>query len=129
MPTTKRKNVLVVDDDQSQRALIRRILEIYQLHVRLAPSGAEAIAMLKESIPDLIIVDMHMPEMNGRETLQQMQTLLGDQLPPVIGLSGAASQGDEQLLGFSDYISKPFSISELGGRLQPYVDIAIENDL
>ena len=91
MPTTKRKNVLVVDDDQAQRALIKRILEIYQLHVHLASSGAEAIAMLTETIPDLIILDMHMPEMSGRETLQQMKTLLGDQLPPVIGLSGAAA--------------------------------------
>jgi two-component system phosphate regulon response regulator PhoB len=117
-----RRHVLIVDDDAAQRVLITRILSLHKLNVQEAASGEQALDLLNDSVPDLIILDMQMPVMAGPETLARIQEKLGDRTPPVVGLSGAATD-DAADLGFSDYIMKPFNISMLGDRIRPYVDL------
>jgi two-component system phosphate regulon response regulator PhoB len=120
--STARRHVLIVDDDAAQRVLITRILNLHKLNVQEAASGEQALDLLNDPLPDLIILDMQMPVMGGPETLAKIQEKLGNRTPPVIGLSGAAAD-DAVGLGFSDYIMKPFNISMLGDRIRPYVDL------
>ncbi|MFC1759122.1 response regulator [Planctomycetota bacterium] len=123
MESSPRNTVLVVDDDKVQRELLKRVLGLFQLNVQLAPTGADALQMLKESVPDLVLLDIQMPGMDGYETLRQIQNLLQQDAPPVVGLSGSLERGDEGEKGFSDYIVKPFNISELRDLLRPFVDL------
>lgn len=123
MTERSRIDVLVVDDDKAQRDLLHRILSLYQLNVSLAESGADALRQLEQSTPDLILLDIQMPEMDGYETLKRIHEKLEADTPTVIGLSGSIERGDEQQHGFSDYIVKPFTVAQLGERLKPFVDI------
>ncbi|MCA9215178.1 MAG: response regulator [Planctomycetales bacterium] len=118
-----RQTVLVVDDDPAQRGLLERVLGLFDLNVQLAASGQEALDQLARSLPDLVLLDMQMPDMNGFETLSEIKRIYGDQSPPVVGLSGAPFGDPDQAAVFDDYILKPFSISQLGDRLKPYVNI------
>lgn len=116
------RTVLIVDDDAAQRVLITRILNLHNLNVHEAESGEQALELLNNVLPDLIMLDMLMPDMDGRATMAKIRQQLGDRTPPIIGLSGQ-SIDDEDELGFDDYIVKPFSISVLGDRIRPYVNI------
>jgi len=67
------KNMLIVDDDVATLALVRQLLEDENITVRTATNGKEALIKMRESLPDLILLDLMMPEMDGFETIRQLQ--------------------------------------------------------
>ena len=104
------KNVFVVDDSITTLKLAERALkEKYQL--TLLTSGKQLFMALNRRIPDLILLDIEMPDMSGIEVLKQLKTVSGWQSIPVIFLTShteqqIVSEGFEQ--GVLDYIIKPF---------------------
>ena len=118
MPQT-RPRVLVVDDDKAVRESLRRSLEFNGYDVSLAADGAEALATLGTPHPDVVVMDVMMPRLDGIETTRALRATGND--VPVLVLTARDAVGDrvEGLdAGADDYLTKPFALQELLARLR-----------
>ncbi len=112
------QTILVVDDEPHLINLLTSILEQAEYGVITASTGREAITKTREAIPDLILLDVMMPGMDGFETLKQLRQATNT---PVIMLTVQASEADRVRgleLGADDYVAKPFSHRELLSRIK-----------
>ena len=111
--------VLVADDDEDIRALVALRLRKAGYAVATAASGEEALRLARELKPDLLLLDVSMPVMDGHEVCREIQAQ-GSTAPPVIFLT-ARSHGSAALEGFAagaaDYVTKPFRPEELLARV------------
>jgi CheY-like chemotaxis protein len=101
--------VAVVDDNADNRLIIRTILED-QFEIVEFSSGAEALAGFRKDAPDVVILDISLPEMDGTEILRRLRTEERLQNLPVIALTAHAMVGDREkylAAGFNDYVAKP----------------------
>jgi two-component system, cell cycle response regulator len=127
MPTDRK--ILVVDDDSDSLAIITEALSWQGYLVYKAYSGPEAIKLMAECKPDLIILDINMPGMDGRQTLKDLRDM--EKYVSVMFISGHSSPEDivEGLdSGADDYISKPFDPRELLARVRTQLRIKDLND-
>ncbi len=113
-----KKRVLVVDDEPRIRRLVRMNLELEGYEVLEADDGLGALQRVREEMPDLVLLDVMMPQLDGFEALEQIRTFSA---VPIIMLT--AKGGEDDLvhgldLGADDYISKPFSPRELSSRIR-----------
>src|SRR5260370_18807920 len=117
MPTTKaRRTVLIIDDEPQLRRFLRGGLELAEFAVREAEDAAEALAAITLKIPDLIILDLVLPDRGGAELLDQIRSWSN---VPVIVLSARSDEDEKVYLlqrGADDYVTKPFGMSELLAR-------------
>jgi DNA-binding NarL/FixJ family response regulator len=117
MPLT----ILVVDDDLGTRLSISDYLELSGYTVITADDGVEALAMVEEYHPDLIVTDIVMPRMNGYELVRQVRQQSGFRLLPVILLT-ARTKTQERILGYQSgcdlYLPKPFELEELAAAIR-----------
>ncbi|WP_284534818.1 response regulator transcription factor [Nocardioides sp. T2.26MG-1] len=118
-PPAPKPRVLVVDDDKAVRESLRRSLEFNGYDVMLASDGAEALAGISASAPDVVVMDVMMPRLDGLETTRALRTA-GNDLP-ILVLTARDAVGDrvEGLdAGADDYLTKPFALQELLARLR-----------
>jgi two-component system, OmpR family, response regulator MprA len=111
--------VLVVDDDKAVRESLRRSLEFNGYEVALAGDGAEALAAIVAGSPDVVIMDVMMPRLDGLEATRALRTA-GNDLP-ILVLTARDAVGDrvEGLdAGADDYLTKPFALQELLARVR-----------
>ena len=111
--------VLVVDDDRAVRESLRRSLEFNGYDVHLASDGAEALAGIGAVAPDVVVMDVMMPKLDGLEATRALRAAGND--VPVIVLTARDAVGDrvEGLdAGADDYLTKPFALEELLARLR-----------
>ena len=110
--------VLIVDDDEGTRALVRASLELEGFDVREAASGPEGLSVLEQDPPDLILLDVMMPQMDGWEMLRRVQEQHGGAIPVVMfsGQVDEASAGEAVERGASGFIGKPFDPRQLIDR-------------
>jgi DNA-binding response OmpR family regulator len=114
----RRKLVLVVDDEPRMTRFIRMNLELEDFRVIEAQNGVEALDKVRTSLPDLVILDVMMPEMDGFETLEVLREVTN---VPVIMLTVRADEEDKVRgleLGADDYVTKPFGARELVSRVK-----------
>lgn len=107
--------VLVVDDEPDNIEVVAESLEFYGVTVQTAESGADAIQLLQSFQPDLILMDLSMPQMDGWQTRRH---ILNDGAVdyPIVALSAHAMAGDKEralAAGFDGYMTKPVSIPTL----------------
>jgi len=117
--TPARPRVLVVDDDKAVRESLRRSLEFNGYDVALAADGAEALAGIGTTHPDVVVMDVMMPRLDGLEATRAMRAA-GHDLP-ILVLTARDAVGDrvEGLdAGADDYLTKPFALAELLARLR-----------
>lgn len=110
--------ILIVDDEPRIRDFVRMNLELEHYRVIEACNGREALETLREHLPDLVVLDVTMPEMDGFETLRAIREV---STVPVIMLTVRQSEQDRIRgldLGADDYIAKPFSPGELLSRIR-----------
>ncbi len=109
--------ILIVDDEPRIRDFVRMNLELEHYRVIEANNGIEALEELRENLPDLVVLDIMMPEMDGFETLRAIREV---STVPVIMLTVRQSEQDKIHgldLGADDYLAKPFSPRELLSRI------------
>ncbi|MHB8171837.1 MAG: response regulator [Thermincolia bacterium] len=113
--------ILVVDDEQHIAELVKFNLEKEGYQVICAHSGAEAIDRFKEETPNLIVLDIMLPEMDGLEVCRRLRNLPNGADVPVIMLTAKGEEVDKVLgleIGADDYMTKPFSPRELVARVK-----------
>jgi len=112
------KKILVVDDNQQIRSLLKSYLSREGYIVETASNGQEALFVARYEKPDLVILDLLMPEMDGYEF---MRAFGREASTPVIVLTAKLEENDKVLgleLGADDYVTKPFSLRELTARIR-----------
>lgn len=110
--------VLVVDDEKSLRDFVRRNLEARGYKVVTASNGLEAMAVFKSEEIDLVILDVMMPHMDGLEATRRIREM---SKAPIIILTALGEEVDKVRafdLGADDYLTKPFGVGELMGRIK-----------
>lgn len=113
-----RDRVLVIEDDKSIRNFLRAILEANNYDVIMANSGVEAYSMITSRCPDVVILDLGLPDMDGMEILKNVREWSA---MPIVVVSARSHEKDKVQaldLGADDYITKPFGTSELLARIR-----------
>ncbi len=116
-----KKKIFVVDDEKDIQDILRVNLSLQNLDVRTFSSGEEALAELKNGLPDLILLDVMMDGMDGFEFCKTLRSSAEYRDVPVIFLSAKTEEFDRVLgleLGGDDYIAKPFSMKEVSARVK-----------
>ena len=116
--------ILVVDDDPAIRLLLDRILAAAGYAVEQFATAEEALARLRAEPPDLVLLDLHLPDRSGQEVLEEIREDPVTRLLPVVMLTGVSSPAERmraQALGVTDFISKPFVPDELLPRVRALV--------
>ena len=120
------KKILVVDDVQANRLLLRRMLSKKGYGVIEAVDGVQAVAAFQEECPDVILMDINMPVMDGRQSARQIKDIAGDNYIPVIfvtALTVETSLVEALASGGDDFISKPFNIEVLESKVRAHLRI------
>ena len=127
------KKILVVDDKKELRTLLKQYLTQEGFEVAGASNGQEALFVARQEKPDLIILDLMMPEMGGYEF---MRAFSHEAETPIIVLTAKLEENDKVLgleLGADDYVTKPFSMRELTARVRAVLrrleKVAVEQDI
>ena len=119
------KTILVVEDSQTSRKVITMLLERKGYAIVEAKNGAEALARLAEVVPDLVLLDLMLPDMSGYEVLAGIRRSARSAEIPVIMLTGKSNPADRMKglhHGSNEYLTKPFDPAKLLGVLEKYLD-------
>lgn len=127
MPADTPKRILIADDAASARDLIRSILRPIGYEVFEAKDGEEALARAIEHQPDLVILDLQMPKLDGSSVAASLREMEAFEDTPILGLSAWMSQMDPAALtaaGFSEWLAKPVSPSKLRAVVHALISAA-----
>ena len=117
------KRILYIEDNLSNRMLVRRILEADGLEVVEADNAADGIEMARQTMPDLILMDLSMPEMDGLTATRTLRQTPGLEGVPVVALTANVMQDDRQrALEICDgYIPKPIDVDQFPAEIRRYL--------
>lgn len=118
------KLILLVEDNLHNRRIFSGILRHYGYEVREAVNGAEAVEMARSLVPDLILMDLSLPVMDGWEATRQIKSVSELAKIPVIALTAHAMAGDEDRareVGCDGYLSKPISPTKVVEEVQRFI--------
>ena len=110
--------VLIIEDDRAICSFMRRVLEANGYEALIVNTGREAISLLASHCPDVVILDLGLPDMDGLDVLQQLRSW---SLMPVVVVSARADEREKVRaldMGADDYVTKPFGTSELLARIR-----------
>ena len=128
---SKKKLILVVDDNAANLKVLGSILKANGLSPAIALSGANALKSIKRKLPDLILLDIMMPDMDGFEVCKQLKQDVETQDIPVIFLTAKTEQEDiiQGLeVGAVDYVTKPFNSKELMARVNTHLELKVAKE-
>ncbi|KAI9132798.1 response regulator [Acaryochloris sp. CCMEE 5410] len=115
-PQKRRPLVLVIEDDPDNLLLLYHLVTSLGCDVLLAKGGKVGLTMVKESLPDLILLDIVMPHLSGFDVLQHLRKLPQAESVPVVAVTGLATSEEKQQLlqaGCCGYLCKPYLIESL----------------
>ena len=114
------QRVLVVDDDRAMRLAISKVLENDGYRIESASNGSQALEICKRQMPDVILMDAVMPELDGFTACKQIRTLPEGNLTPVLMITALEDERSIEhafSVGATDYIPKPLNFKLLRGRI------------
>ncbi|MDP2739774.1 MAG: phosphate regulon transcriptional regulator PhoB [Pseudorhodobacter sp.] len=121
MSTAEQPMVLLVEDEPAQREVLSYNLEAEGYRVVQAQNGEEALLLVAEALPDLIVLDWMMPNVSGLEVCRRLKTRPETRAIPIIMLSAKSEEVDRVRgleTGADDYVIKPYSVAELMARVR-----------
>jgi two-component system alkaline phosphatase synthesis response regulator PhoP len=121
MGATPSKKILIVEDEPDILQLVKLYLEKEGFRTATAVNGAQALKKVKEDKPDLIVLDLMLPEIDGLEVCKRLRSIPDTALLPIIMLTAKAEESDTVIgleLGADDYVAKPFSPKALVARIK-----------
>jgi len=131
-PSTKKYVILIVDDDTTNLEVISSFLYNKKYKIILAKSGNDALKSVENNHPDLILLDIMMPGMNGYEVCEKLKANNQTMDIPIIFLT-AKTETKEIIKGFNkggvDYVTKPFIKEELLARIKTHISLKVSQDL
>jgi CheY-like chemotaxis protein len=113
--------VLIVDDEPVNRLVLARMVEHFGSHCVEAANGIDALELLGSQVFDLVLMDIHMPQMSGIQALDQLRRGLGpNREAPVVAVTGDTTRERSEYiaLGFDDYATKPISLTAVQNMLR-----------
>ena len=108
--------VLIVEDNDMNKVLVREILTLNGYETLEAKSGLEALKILRDHTPDVILMDIQLPEMDGITATRIIKSEEKNRGIPVLALTASAMKGDEENIlskGFDGYVAKPIEVKKL----------------
>jgi two-component system cell cycle response regulator DivK len=118
------KRILVVEDQEDLRAILRDVLTASGYTVIEAVDGVEGVAKARSESPDLVLMDIQLPVLDGYDATRQIKALPGLGATPIIAVSSFAMKGDEEKArasGRDGYVTKPYSPVKLLRLIQGYL--------
>ena len=118
------KRILVVEDQEDNRQILRDLLGNAGYELTEAENGEEAIAVVAKRRPDLILMDIQLPVMDGYEATRRIRTNPDLKSVPIIAVTSYALTGDEdkaRAAGCNGYVSKPYSPRDLLAKVRSYL--------
>lgn len=118
------KNVMVVEDNEKNRKLMRVVLKAKGYNVIEATTGEEALNLLKNQKPNIILMDIQLPGIDGLTLIKQIKADSVTKEIPIIAVTAYAMKGDEQKIldtGCEAYMSKPINTQELPLVIEKYI--------
>jgi two-component system cell cycle response regulator DivK len=116
--------ILYIEDNIDNRTLVRRVLQIEGYRVMEAESGFKAFEILRSEIPDLVLMDINLPDMDGYEITTRLKQMPSLARVPVIAMTANVMKGDREktlAAGCDGYISKPIDIDTLPGQIARFL--------
>ncbi len=131
IPIAKSQNalaplILLAEDNEANIQTFKAYLSAYNYDIILAKNGLEAVEMAKDHHPDIILMDIQMPVMDGLQATRLIRSDKNLAEVPIIALTARAMQGDEELCiaaGASEYLSKPIELEQLMGMIGHFLDV------
>lgn len=124
MPAT----ILIVEDDEASRELVKYLLEMAGYHTLDADDGHKGVQMALETRPDLILCDLQMPVMNGYEVARCLRDASGWRRVPLLAVTAFSMPGDREsalLAGFDDHITKPIVPETFVAQVEAYLPVEL----
>ncbi len=118
------KRILIIEDNQDSRILITDLLQSLAYTVLVAEDGVQGLTMAQAEKPDLILMDLSLPKMDGWALARQLKQDAELAHIPIIALTAHAMVGDREealRVGCDDYVSKPIDMRELTSKLKHYL--------
>ena len=118
------KRILVVEDTEDNRQIIRDLLSSVGYELIEAADGAEGVALARSQNPDLILMDIQLPQMDGYEATRQIRAISELAQVPIIAVTSYALSGDEaktRAAGCDGYVAKPFSPRQLLAKIREFL--------
>jgi two-component system, cell cycle response regulator DivK len=124
LPTEEKGTVLYVEDNPDNRTLVRRILLSEGYGLLEAKNATDALELLKTTKPDLILMDINMPDMDGYTLTAKIKTTPGFERIPILALTANVMRGDKEKTleaGCDGYIQKPLDFDELLREIEKFL--------
>jgi two-component system, cell cycle response regulator DivK len=119
------ERILVVEDNEKNMKLFRDVLSSKGYRTLEATTGGEAVELATEHAPDLVLMDIQMPDVDGVEALRRLRADERTAAIPVLAVTAQAMRGDREhflVQGFDGYLSKPLNVRELIGTVRQHCD-------
>lgn len=112
--------VLLIEDNAANMELARYLLESHGFDCDCALTGAAGLRLFARSVPDIVLCDLQLPDMDGFEVLRRLHAMGRERLPPIVAVTAYAMVGDRERIlaaGFDDYLSKPLEPERFAARV------------
>jgi len=117
--------ILVVEDDEVNQIVAQGVLEAAGAQVTIAPNGRESLNMIRPGLFDAVLMDLHMPDMDGIETTRRLREDAALADLPIIAMTASAMAGDRERLleaGMNDYVAKPVRVAAVYSTLGKWLN-------
>ncbi|MCX8069955.1 MAG: response regulator [Thermodesulfovibrionales bacterium] len=118
--------LLLVEDNPANLELFCDILSITEYHYITTSNGLDAINIAKTEMPDLILLDIQLPGMDGLSVISKLREMQETRNTKIIALTAHAMKGDKEMFiskGFDDYISKPIKVKEFLAKIKEHLNL------
>jgi len=125
-PRPAGKRILVVEDNELNLKLLQDLLEFQGYTILVSSLGATAIEIARQQRPDLILLDIQLPDISGTEVAYQLKANEGTRSIPIVAVTAFAMAGDRERIlesGCDDYLAKPFSVRDFLALVERYADV------